>query len=135
MRVTSAAPARRRTQNAAAIPTTLQDSLMARLDRLDAGKEVAQLGAALGREFSYELLRSVSLQEEARLFQRALDVARAQEARTYELRTAMSLARLWREQGRRADAHALLAPLYAWFTEGFDTRDLVEAKALIEELG
>src|SRR5205823_8018854 len=67
--------------------------------------------------------------------QRALDVARRQEAKSLELRTAMSLARLWQQQGKQAEAHALLAPLYDWFTEGFDTADLQEAKALLDELG
>jgi predicted ATPase len=66
--------------------------------------------------------------------QRALDVARRQEAKALELRAAMSLARLWREQGKRAEAHELLAPIYGWFTEGFDTADLQEAKALLEVL-
>ena len=67
-------------------------------------------------------------------FQRALDVARRQEAKSLELRAAMSLARLWQQQGKRAEAHELLAPVYSWFTEGFDTADLQEAKALLEEL-
>ena len=66
--------------------------------------------------------------------QRALDVARRQEAKSLELRAAMSLARLWQQQGKRAEAHALLAPIYGWFTEGFDTADLQEAKALLEAL-
>ena len=66
--------------------------------------------------------------------QRALDVARRQEAKSLELRAAMSLSRLWQQQGKRAEAHALLAPVYGWFTEGFDTADLQEAKALLEEL-
>jgi predicted ATPase len=66
--------------------------------------------------------------------QRALDVARRQEAKSLELRAAMSLSRLWQQQGKRAEAHALLAPLYGWFTEGFDTADLQEAKALLEAL-
>ena len=68
-------------------------------------------------------------------FQRALDVARRQEAKSLELRAAMSLARLWQQQGKRDAAHDLLAPIYGWFTEGFDTADLQEAKALLEELG
>ena len=66
--------------------------------------------------------------------QRALDVARRQEAKSLELRAAMSLSRLWQQQGKRAEAHELLAPVYGWFTEGFDTADLQEAKALLEEL-
>jgi predicted ATPase len=64
----------------------------------------------------------------------ALDVSRRQQARSLELRAAMSLARLWQRQGKQADAHALLAPIYGWFTEGFDTAELQEAKALLEEL-
>jgi predicted ATPase len=66
--------------------------------------------------------------------QRALDVARRQEAKSMELRAAMSLSRLWQQQGKRAEAHALLALVYSWFTEGFDTIDLQEAKVLLEEL-
>jgi len=67
-------------------------------------------------------------------FERALAVARAQQAKSWELRAAMSMARLWRDQGRRDEARELLAPVYGWFTEGFDTRDLKEAKALLDEL-
>ena len=67
-------------------------------------------------------------------FRRALDVARRQKAKSYELRAAMSLARLWQQQGRNQEARDLLAPVYGWFTEGFDTRDLKEAKALLDEL-
>jgi predicted ATPase len=74
-------------------------------------------------------------QEEAETWlQRALDVARRQEAKALELRAAMSLSRLWQQQGKRAEAHALLAPVYGWFTEGFDTADLQEAKALLDAL-
>jgi predicted ATPase len=68
-------------------------------------------------------------------FQHALGIARRQQAKSWELRAAMSLARLWQQQGKRDEAHALLAPIYGWFTEGFDTADLQEAKALLEELG
>jgi len=68
------------------------------------------------------------------LFRRALATAREQEARSFELRTAVSLARLLRRQNRTADARALLAPAYAWFTEGYDTVDLTEARALLDEL-
>jgi class 3 adenylate cyclase/predicted ATPase len=67
-------------------------------------------------------------------FERALAVARQQQAKSWELRAAMSMARLWRDQGKRDEARDLLAPVYGWFTEGFDTRDLKEAKALLDEL-
>ena len=66
-------------------------------------------------------------------FQQALAVARRQQARSWELRAAMSLSRLWQQQGKRAEARELLAPIYSWFTEGFDTPDLQEARALLEE--
>jgi tetratricopeptide (TPR) repeat protein len=175
-----------------AIPTTLHDSLMGRLDRLTDAKEVAQLGATLGRTFAYELLRAVSPLDEGLLaqaaghagqvaeglrwlaealtaieesgrgellaeayrlqgklllrqvgpdaaqaetcFQQALAIARRQQAKSWELRAAMSLSRLWQQQGKRDEACELLAPIYGWFTEGFDTADLQEAKALLEEL-
>jgi predicted ATPase len=67
-------------------------------------------------------------------FKRSLAVAREQQAKSWELRAAMSMARLWRDQGTRDEARELLAPVYGWFTEGFDTRDLKEAKALLEQL-
>ena len=67
-------------------------------------------------------------------FRQALDVARRQGARSWELRVATSLSRLWQQQGKRAEAYTLLAPIYGWFTEGFDTADLQEAKALLERL-
>jgi predicted ATPase len=67
-------------------------------------------------------------------FARALAVARQQQAKSWELRAAMSMARLWREQGKRQQARDLLAPVYGWFTEGFDTLDLKEAKKLFDEL-
>jgi predicted ATPase len=153
------------------IPTTLHDSLMARLDRLSAAKEIAQLGAVLGREFSYALIQALTplaealtafeasrrddmLTEAYRLkgefllrqsvpdmaqaeacFQQAFTIARRQQAKSWELRTALSLNRLWQQQGKRAEAHELLAPIYGWFTEGFDTADLQEAKGLLADLG
>jgi predicted ATPase len=61
-------------------------------------------------------------------------VARRQQAKALELRAAMSLSRLWQRQGKRDEAHQLLAPIYGWFTEGFDTADLQEAKTLLDEL-
>jgi predicted ATPase len=67
-------------------------------------------------------------------FQQALAIARRQQAKSWELRAATSLARLWQQQGKRQEAYELLAPVYGWFTEGFDTADLQEAQALLEEL-
>ena len=67
-------------------------------------------------------------------FDRALEVARKQQAKSWELRAAMSMARLWRDQGNPQQARELLAPVYGWFTEGFDTLDLKEAKALLDDL-
>ena len=63
-----------------------------------------------------------------------LTIARNQQAKSFELRAATSLARLWQQQGKRQEAHDLLAPVYNWFTEGFDTADLKDAKALLDEL-
>ena len=67
-------------------------------------------------------------------FNQALSVSRAQEAKSWELRAAMSMARLWSDQGKPQHARELIAPIYGWFTEGFDTRDLKEAKALLDAL-
>ena len=82
------------------------------------------------------LKQGLSAEQEAETcFYHALNVARQQQAKSLELRAAMSLARLWQQQGKRAEARDLLAPIYGWFTEGFDTADLQEAKVLLEELG
>ena len=67
-------------------------------------------------------------------FERALAVARQQQAKSWELRAAMSMARLWRDQGKVQQARELLTPVYGWFTQGFDTLDLKEASALLDEL-
>jgi predicted ATPase len=67
-------------------------------------------------------------------FHHALTIAQRQQARAWELRAALGLSRCWQRQGKHTAAHALLAPIYGWFTEGFDTADLREAKALLEEL-
>jgi predicted ATPase len=81
------------------------------------------------------LQQSAAQQGEAEAcFQQALAVARSQQAKSWELRAAMSLVRLWQRQGKRAEARDLLAPIYNWFTEGFDTADLQEAKMLLEQL-
>jgi predicted ATPase len=73
--------------------------------------------------------------EAERCFRAALEVARAQEAKSWELRATTSLARLLAKQGKRDEARAMLSDIYGWFTEGFDTADLKDAKALLEELG
>jgi len=80
------------------------------------------------------LLREPDVAKAEACFERALTVAREQQAKSWELRAAMSMARLWRDQGKRNEARNLLAPVYDWFTEGFDTRDLKEAKALLGTL-
>ena len=67
-------------------------------------------------------------------FRKAINVARSQQAKSLELRAAMSLGRLWQRQGKKAEARHLLAEIYGWFTEGFDTADLTEAKALLKAL-
>jgi predicted ATPase len=87
----------------------------------------------LRAEILLDMDGNAALEAEA-LFGQSLEIARRQEAKTFELRAATSLARLWQRQGKRDAARDLLAPVYAWFTEGFDTRDLKDAKALLEEL-
>ncbi len=67
-------------------------------------------------------------------FEKAIEVAQRQQAKSWELRAATSLARLWQQQGKRAEARELLAPVYDWFTEGFDTADLKDAKAILDGL-
>jgi predicted ATPase len=84
-----------------------------------------------------ELLLTLSVEqhpEAASCFHQALDIARRQEAKSWELRAATSLARLWQNQGKRDEARELLEPVYSWFTEGFDTADLKDAKVVLEEL-
>ncbi len=81
------------------------------------------------------LARSAGHDAEAETcFRQALDVARQQQAKSWELRATMSLSRLWQQQGKRQEAYNLLAPIYHWFTEGFDTADLQDARALLAEL-
>jgi tetratricopeptide (TPR) repeat protein len=126
-------------------------SLVARIHQ-ELGREADALGAVesalaaseQGRQPFYdaellqlkgELSLSSDEAEAETLFRRALEVAQSQEAKSLELRDATCLARLWQRQGKRDEARALLAPVYDWFTEGFDTRDLKDAKALLEELG
>jgi predicted ATPase len=65
---------------------------------------------------------------------KAIEIAREQQAKSLELRAVMSLSRLWQQQGKTKEAHQMLSEVYGWFTEGFDTKDLQEARALLEEL-
>jgi predicted ATPase len=90
--------------------------------------------AELNRHKGQLLLRQGHSEAAEELYRKALGIAEEQEAKLWELRAAASLARLRRDQGRRAEARDLLAPVYGWFTEGFDTQDLKEAKALLDEL-
>ena len=92
----------------------------------------AELNRAAG-EIALKSPQSDATKAEA-YFERALSVARAQQAKFWELRAAMSMARLWRDQGKRDEARELLAPVYCWFTEGHDTLDLKEAELLLDDL-
>jgi predicted ATPase len=92
------------------------------------------LKAELYRLKGQLLLRQRHSEAAEELFCKALSIAEEQGARLWELRAAVSLARLRRDQDRRAEAHDLIRPIYDWFTEGFDTPDFQEAKALLEEL-
>ena len=94
----------------------------------------AQLYALQGELLLAQLGTPSSPDEVEACFHHALASARRQQAKSLELRAAMSLARLWQQQGKRAKARELLAPIYGWFTEGLDTADLQEAKALLAQL-
>ena len=84
---------------------------------------------------SVQSLESQQSKKEAEAcFLKAIEIARKQQAKSLELRAVMSLSRLWQQQGKQKEAHEMLAEIYGWFTEGFDTKDLQEAKALLEEL-
>jgi predicted ATPase len=110
----------------------LLDEALALVDRLDERWFEAELHRLKG-----EALLGCSPERAAEAeacYHQALAVARDQGARLWELRAATSLARLWRDQGKRAEARVLLAPVYGWFTEGFDTADLKDTKALLDEL-
>jgi len=111
------------------------------LTRLDDALQIVErtgerwLEAGLNMHKGQLLLRQGHSEAAERLYSKALRIAQQQEAKLWELRAAVSLARLRRDQGRRTEARDLLAPVYGWFTEGFDTPDLKEAKALLNELG
>ena len=111
-------------------------SLAAARDGLKVQDETgnSQWNAELHRFEGIALLGLNRLDEGQRALEAALRVARRQQAKAFELRAATSMARLWRDQGKRDEARELLAPVYGWFTEGFDTLDMKEAKALLDTL-
>jgi predicted ATPase len=102
---------------------------------LEASGQGDLLAEAYRLQGSLLLRQSVTATVQAEAcFQQALTIARRQKARSWELRAATSLARLWQQQGKRAEARELLAPIYSWFTEGFDTADLRDARTLLSTL-
>jgi predicted ATPase len=109
---------------------TLLDDALQRAERTG----VRWLAAELSRHKGQLLLRQGHSKAAEELYRKALSIAEEQEAKLWELRAAVSLAQLRRDQGRRAEARDLLALVYGWFTEGFDTPDLKEAKALLDAL-
>jgi predicted ATPase len=111
----------------------LIDEVIAQVER--PGWEQRQHYAEILRLKGWMLSLKGDLEGAERNFLAALECARRQQAKMWELRTSTSLARLWQSQGKRQDAYELLAPVYGWFTEGFDTKDLLDAKALLAELG
>jgi predicted ATPase len=111
---------------------SLFDDALARVTRT--GERWFEAELHRGRGDALLRLPECATAEAEACFRKALAIAQEQEAKLWELRAATSLARLWRDQGRRVEARDLLAPVYDWFTEGFDTADLKDAKALLDEL-
>jgi predicted ATPase len=111
-------------------PVTLLDEALQTVERT--GERWFE--AELYRHKGLLLLRQRKSEAAEELYRKSLSIAREQEAKLWELRATVSLARLRHDQGRRAEARDLLAPVYGWFTEGFDTPDLKDAKALLDEL-
>jgi class 3 adenylate cyclase/tetratricopeptide (TPR) repeat protein len=111
----------------------LIDEIIAQVER--PGWEERYFYAEILRLKGWMLSLKGDVEGAERNFLASLDWARRQQAKSWELRTSISLARLWQSQGKRQDAYALLAPVYGWFTEGFDTKDLLDAKSLLAELG
>jgi predicted ATPase len=111
----------------------LSDAAIELVDRTNERLIEAELYRLKGEQLIH-VNGSSDLADAERLFLRSLDIARNQQAKSWELRTATSLARLWRGQGKTDEACQLLAPVFDWFTEGFDTTDLEDAKALLDEL-
>jgi predicted ATPase len=96
--------------------------------------ELYRLKGTLTLQSKVQSLKSKVEEEAEECFRKAIEIARKQQAKSLELRAAVSLARLWYQQGKREAAQQILAEIYGWFTEGFDTKDLQEAKALLDEL-
>ena len=96
--------------------------------------ELYRLNGELTLQVKAARPRSTVEEEAEACFLKAIDIARKQQAKSWELRASTSLARLWQQQGKQTEAHKLLSDVYNWFTEGFDTKDLQEANALLEEL-
>ena len=119
------------------IAERIEEALAALDEALQTGEKTGErwLDAELYRHKGRLLLRQGQSEHAEDLYRKALSIARKQEAKLWELRTAASLARLRRDQGRRTEARDLLAPIYGWFTEGFNTPDLKEAKALLRDAG
>ena len=90
-------------------------------------------GASLVQESEFQSPKS-KVEEAEECFLEAIEIARKQQAKSWELRATTSLARLWQQQGKQKEGHQMLSDIYNWFTEGFDTKDLQEAKALLEQL-
>ena len=111
----------------------LIDEIIAQVER--PGWEERLYYAEILRLKGWMLSLKGDLEGAERNFQTSLDWARRQQAKMWELRTSTSLARLWQSQGKRQHAYELLAPVYGWFAEGFDTKDLQDAKSLLDELG
>jgi predicted ATPase len=114
----------------------IEDTLILLGDALQTVERTGErwLASELNRHKGQLLLRQGHAEAAEELYLKALGIAREQEAKLWELRAAASLAQLWRDRGRRAETRDLLAPVYGWFTEGFETPDLKEAKALLDEL-
>ncbi len=109
-------------------------ALVAKNDERWNEAELYRLKGELTLKASREHPASAIEKEAETCFEKALEIARAQSAKSWELRAAISLARLWQQQGKHADAHQLLSGIYNWFTEGFETSDLRDARTLIEAL-
>jgi len=109
------------------------DESLIRVEKTDHRLSEAELHRVRGELLLRRHEANVVQAEES--FRKAIDIARSQSAKSWELRATMSLARLLDKQGRRGEARKMLAEIYSWFTEGFDTRDLKDAKALLDELG